>query len=99
MEIEYFLCVKDPWKHLFSVNISVNYSGNELYFTMPAWIPGSYLIRDFSKNIRNLKAFSGNKVLKIEKIDKSTYKIECRGNVELYYDVYSNEFDSFYKAI
>jgi len=93
MEIEYFLCVKDPWKHLFSVNISVNYSGNELYFTMPAWIPGSYLIRDFSKNIRNLKAFSGNKVLKIEKIDKSTYKIECRGNAELYYDVYSNKFD------
>lgn len=93
MEIEYFLCVKDPWKHLFSVKISVSYIDNELYFTMPAWIPGSYLIRDFSRNIRNLRAFSGNKALKIEKVDKSTYKIECRGNVELYYDVYSNEFD------
>ncbi len=94
MEIEYYLSINDPWKHLFNIKIKVyNYKENELYFTMPAWIPGSYLIRDFPKNIRNLKAFSGKNELKIEKIDKSTYKIASGDEIELYYDVYSNEFD------
>ena len=37
---------------------------------MPAWIPGSYMIRDFAKNIITLAARCGDTRLAIDKLDK-----------------------------
>lgn len=46
---------------------------------MPAWIPGSYLIRDFSKHIETIAAFSitdtAETKLQLERIDNDTWKL------------------------
>ena len=43
-------------------------------FALPAWIPGSYLIRDFARPIVAIRAESGGKPLCLTKIDKHTWQ-------------------------
>lgn len=43
---------------------------------MPVWIPGSYLIREFSKNVEGFSAHSDKSDnLKWEKVDKNTWRV------------------------
>ncbi len=53
MSHRYKIALKNPGAHLFEVTLNVaepDASGQE--FIIPAWIPGSYLIRDFARKSR-----------------------------------------------
>jgi predicted metalloprotease with PDZ domain len=67
---------------------------DSVVFSMPVWSPGSYLIREFSKNVENVIAenTAGDK-LHIEKINKNswTLKTENQNEIRLRYKVYCNE--------
>jgi predicted metalloprotease with PDZ domain len=57
---------------------------------LPAWIPGSYMIRDFARNIVTLSAFCNGVSLKVEKQDKQTWKCSpCNGVLIIHYQVYA----------
>lgn len=43
-------------------------------FALPAWIPGSYLIRDFARHIVAIRAESDGKSVPLTKIDKHTWQ-------------------------
>ncbi len=58
--------------------------------SLPAWIPGSYLIRDFSRQIETLTARAGKQVLGSHKLDNHTWRIDpCEGPLEVEYTVYA----------
>jgi predicted metalloprotease with PDZ domain len=42
-------------------------------FALPAWIPGSYLIRDFARNVVAIGAQRGRRSVSITKLDKQTW--------------------------
>jgi predicted metalloprotease with PDZ domain len=61
---------------------------------MPVWTPGSYLIREFSKNVEGFKAFGSNgKEISFEKINKNTWRINSANSdkITVNYRVYSFE--------
>jgi predicted metalloprotease with PDZ domain len=61
---------------------------------MPAWCPGSYLIRDYARFVRDLVVTDeGGQVRALHKIDKQTWRIEPAGSRELLvrYSVYGHE--------
>jgi predicted metalloprotease with PDZ domain len=61
---------------------------------MPVWTPGSYLIREFSKNVEGFKAFDSNgKEIPFEKINKNTWRINSANSdkIKVNYRVYSFE--------
>ena len=43
-------------------------------FSLPAWIPGSYLIRDFARHIVAIRAESDSKPIGLTKLDKHTWQ-------------------------
>ncbi len=43
-------------------------------FTLPAWIPGSYLIRDFARHVVTIEASSGGAAVALRKLDKTTWR-------------------------
>ena len=43
-------------------------------FSLPAWIPGSYLIRDFARHIVAIRAVSGSRPVSLTKLDKHTWQ-------------------------
>lgn len=67
-----------PQAHLFEVEILIDPpSEGVLRLSMPAWIPGSYMIRDFARNIVAISALDeAGQPLALEKIDKQTWTLE-----------------------
>ena len=94
MTISYTVNFDDANKHLFNVSIHIQaHQHNVLHLSLPAWIPGSYMIRDFAKNIINLHAKQNNTPLALELIDKQRWSIDSGGKAcVIEYQVYA--FDS-----
>ncbi|MDH5183323.1 MAG: peptidase M61 [Gammaproteobacteria bacterium] len=80
-----------PKAHLFAVECVITSpepQGQKI--SMACWIPGSYMIRDFAKNVIELTASCNNKPLFVQKLDKSSWQIApCDGPVKLEYQVYA----------
>lgn len=61
-------------------------------FSLPAWIPGSYLVRDFAKHIVAIDASCDGAPLALRKIDKSTWTTApAEGEVVLRAEIYAND--------
>ncbi len=60
---------------------------------MPVWTPGSYLVREFARNIEGFTASSDGKALRFEKVRKNTWRIynNKAGQVRVNYRVYAFE--------
>lgn len=57
---------------------------------LPCWIPGSYMIRDFARNIIEIKAYCGTEKISLTQLDKSSWKLSaCLEPVEIKYRVYA----------
>ena len=79
-------------EHVFNVKLCIPASKhNVIHLTLPAWIPGSYMIRDFSKNIHSVEATSsGKEKSSIRQVDKQTWQVENAAlGLEVTYQVYA----------
>ncbi|AKD05793.1 peptidase M61 [Pontibacter korlensis] len=85
----------EPHTHYFEVEAELSGTRKKyIDFTMPVWAPGSYLVREFAKNVEDFKATDGSgKALRSEKIDKNTWRVYSnKANVvRASYDVYAYE--------
>jgi predicted metalloprotease with PDZ domain len=63
-----------PEAHLFRVMLTISdpCPGGET-LRLPTWIPGSYMIREFAKNIVEIKAHQGGKAVVLHKLDKHSW--------------------------
>ena len=60
--------------------------------SMPAWTPGSYLVRDYARFVDRMEAKDGQgRVLPIEKTDKQSWKLPPSTGVTVNYRVYGND--------
>ena len=67
-------------------------SEQEAVLNLPAWIPGSYMIRDFARNIVSLHVISGGNTPEVTKLDKQSWRLDgCEGEVSVHYQVYAND--------
>lgn len=92
--IHFQLSFIEPQAHYVEVTMQINGIVQDfLDLKMPAWTPGSYLIREFAKNIEQVAAHDpdGNP-LRIFKTKKNTWRVETTsGNAMVTYRVYSFE--------
>lgn len=92
-EIRYTITPHHPEAHLFRVTCSVTKpdpAGQQ--FSLPAWIPGSYMIREFARNIVTLEAEAGGKPVRLTKLDKHTWRaarVPAGQALSVSYDVYA----------
>ena len=89
--IQYTIIPKNLAGHLFDVTVTVAApapDGQE--FALPAWIPGSYMIREFARNIVQIRAESNGKAVALTKVDKHTWRAApVAGPLTLLYEVYA----------
>jgi predicted metalloprotease with PDZ domain len=84
--IEYFIRPTDPLGHYFEVDVIIWQPHSVQQVQMPAWIPGSYMLRDFSRHIVEIHAYAINdklhltSPLKMEAIDSHTWEIQTTKN-------------------
>ena len=98
--IQYTVWPADLHGHRYQVKLQIakpNPEGQVLQ--MPAWIPGSYLIRDFSKQIESIEAYSvsSKKKLPLERIDNDQWRLpKTNSAIEVITTVYA--YDSSVRA-
>ena len=63
----------DPAAHLFHVTLTVAQPQAGQRVSLPAWIPGSYLIREFARQFVDVRAESAGAPLPIVKIAKDVW--------------------------
>ncbi|MDP3842652.1 MAG: M61 family metallopeptidase [Oxalobacteraceae bacterium] len=89
--ISYRIVPGDPVAHLFSVVLTVpvpDAQGQVL--TLPAWIPGSYMLREFARNIVQIRVEAGGKKLALRKLDKHSWQAAaCHGPLTVHYEIYA----------
>jgi predicted metalloprotease with PDZ domain len=91
MTVRYAVRPADPGAHLFHVTVSVDQPDPQgQLFALPAWNPGSYMIREFARHIVRLSALSGGRKLRVDKLDKHTWRCaRAEREVTLAYEVYA----------
>jgi len=72
---QYRIWPKDPAAHLYEVRVTVDEPDPQgQVFAMPAWIPGSYMIRDYAKHVVAARAESDGRDVRLEKLDKQRWR-------------------------
>lgn len=91
MTIRYAVRPADPGAHLYHVTVSVERPDPQgQRFALPAWNPGSYMIREFARNVVRMTALAGGRKLRVEKLDKHTWRCARTSDaVTLAYEVYA----------
>ena len=94
----YRLTLSAPDQHLVDVEMRVDTGGAELGdhvdLHMAAWCPGSYLIRDYARFVRDVVVTDGDgNALASAKIAKHTWRVELKGAATLVvrYRVYGHD--------
>ena len=91
---DYHISFPNPATHYLHVDVKFkNWKGGALNVHLPVWAPGSYLVREFAKNVESFQATSNEgKELTVTKTRKNIWTVQAgKGDVNLSYDVYANE--------
>jgi predicted metalloprotease with PDZ domain len=99
IDIAFTVAMPRPHTHIFEIEVQIKHGPNvtaptEELLVMPVWTPGSYLIREFERQVQDFAARDANgQPLKWEKINKDTWRVVTNGAREWHasYRVYANE--------
>jgi predicted metalloprotease with PDZ domain len=96
--IHYRVEAADLHAHLFRVTLHIDRPAAGQQVSLPVWIPGSYLVREFSKNLQRLTARQDGRAAAVRQIDKCNWQIDCVAGrpLQLSYEVYA--FDHSVRA-
>jgi predicted metalloprotease with PDZ domain len=97
--ISFTVSMPKPWTHLLEVEMRLQTPANlnvpnETNLIMPVWTPGSYLIREFERNVQDFSAEVDGRPLTWTKTNKNTWSVTTNGARQwrVRYRVYANEF-------
>jgi len=91
MSIEYTVGILDADAHLIDVQMDIaNPDLAGQLVQLPNWIPGSYMIRDFSRNIVSISARCKSDRVELIKLDKSSWQAPAGlSSLSIHYRVYA----------
>ena len=64
-----------------TLTVAAPAAGQEL--SLPVWIAGSYLVREFSKNLQSLRASQGGHAIPLTQLDKHRWLAQCQSGTPL----------------
>ncbi|MDQ3907014.1 MAG: PDZ domain-containing protein, partial [Acidobacteriota bacterium] len=107
-EVSYVVSMPRPYTHLLRIDMSVRAAADaplpaQLDLVMPVWTPGSYLIREYERNVQDFSAEGLPSEAGIPwplnwtKTNKDTWRVETKRDlqarvVHVSYNVYANDF-------
>ncbi|MDB5819604.1 MAG: peptidase, partial [Rhizobacter sp.] len=84
--------------HQFHVTVDIARPSKKQRFSLPVWIPGSYLVREFARHLSAMAATQNGEPVPLVQLDKANWEVDCADDVPLTlaYDVYA--FDTSVRA-
>ncbi|MBB4846196.1 putative metalloprotease with PDZ domain [Paucibacter oligotrophus] len=89
--ISYRVDLEQPHKHYYQITLTIPTPAAVQELSLPSWIPGSYLLREFARHLSGLRASQGSRELGVEQLDKSRWQVRCSGRsaLVLHYRIYA----------
>ncbi|MDE2120433.1 MAG: M61 family metallopeptidase [Betaproteobacteria bacterium] len=91
--LRYRVRMRQLHAHVFDVELELDHpdpAGQELW--LPVWIPGSYLVREFSRHVLQVRALGDGGELKVRKTAKNRWRVApCGGRLRLSWSVYAHD--------
>ncbi|MBN9658145.1 MAG: M61 family metallopeptidase [Acidobacteria bacterium] len=92
--VRYTMKFPAPHTHYVEVTAEIPAGQPAVELYMPVWTPGSYLVREYARNVENFKAQDNQgRELTWTKTRKNRWKVEARGasSISVNYKVYAHE--------
>jgi len=93
-ELRYCVDSSERLAHDYLVTLTVPAPAAGQVFSLPAWIPGSYLLREFAKQLSDLSAEQGGTLVTVQQLDKSSWRVACRADDPLVLRYRVHAFDT-----
>ena len=68
--IRYRIDASDRHAHSYAVEMTIDAPAAELRLSLPVWIPGSYLVREFARHLHALVAEQGGHAIPLQQLDE-----------------------------
>lgn len=94
MALRYTVTIDNPSSHTVTIELRFAPRSPTVDIALPAWCPGSYMIRDYARFVRDLTVTGDHGERRAaEKVDKQTWRIDASGARELVvrYGLYGHE--------
>ena len=92
--VHYRVEVHDLHAHLWSVTLTIAQPSDLQVLQLPVWIPGSYLVREFAKQVLQVRAVQKGQSLIVQQTDKATWQIEATPGQALVVSYVVHAFDN-----
>jgi len=91
--VHYRVDLSDRHGHHFDVTLTLAAPQPRQIVSLPVWIPGSYLVREFSRHLSGLAATQAGQACSVQPLDKCRWQVDCAGPdagaLQLRYRVYA----------
>ncbi|WP_077037441.1 M61 family metallopeptidase [Pelomonas sp. KK5] len=96
--VRYEIALDEARDHVYRVTLTIDAPAAQQVVSLPAWIPGSYLLREFVRHLSGLHAEQQGRAVPLQQLDKATWRAGCAAGVPLTlsYRVYA--FDTSVRA-
>ncbi|MCB2022536.1 MAG: peptidase M61, partial [Burkholderiaceae bacterium] len=88
----------DARAHRFRVTLGIPRPAREQRISLPVWIPGSYLVREFARHLSGLQAKQGGRDVPLRQLDKASWRVCCEGRATLSISFNVHAFDPSVRA-
>jgi len=92
--IHYVLDPSLQHAHSYNITLTIAQPAAEQELMLPVWIPGSYLVREFAKNLHGLRAQQGDKPVTVEALDKHRWRVHSEAGLPLQVQYQVAAFDT-----
>jgi predicted metalloprotease with PDZ domain len=96
--ITYRIELHDLHAHQFRVTLTVPTPAAAQRLSLPVWVPGSYMVREFARHLSRLEARQGDKTVVLTQLDKTTWQAACKGRGALVVSYLVYAFDTSVRA-
>lgn len=91
--LKYDVDLSDAKNHYLTINLTIPVTGETTELMMAVWTPGSYLVREYARNIDSMEVSAKSSPLKFEKTRKNRWLVQTAGlkSIQVKYRLYCNE--------
>ena len=91
--MHYRIEAADLHAHLYGVTLTITQPAVNQRVSLPVWIAGSYMVREFAKQITGISARQGKHNVTVQQLDKATWVVDCEAGkpLTLHYQVHAHD--------
>lgn len=92
--LHYCVQLHDLHAHLYRVTLTIAQPAQHQKLSLPVWIPGSYLVREFAKNLQSFRVHQDGQAVTFQQLSKHQWTVACNPDRALQVEYEVSAYDT-----